>query len=168
MQSTSVYLLRNWNDIILPYCRLSSIRDSFIPSTIKLWKSLNNSIRNVDILSKFKSELKKIDETENHAVPKHYFYVPRKLNSILTQLRSSASFLNYDLFRVGIISDPSCRCGAALENLKHFSLDYPIYLQARTTLIDNINIATTCCALAIKFLTCGNVNVSYFTKFYYI
>jgi hypothetical protein len=46
-------------------------KDSFIPSTIKLWISLNNPIRNVDTLSKFKSELKKIDETENHAVPKH-------------------------------------------------------------------------------------------------
>jgi hypothetical protein len=39
-----------------------------------------------------KSELKKIDESENHAVPKHYCYGPRKLNSILTQRRSSASF----------------------------------------------------------------------------
>jgi hypothetical protein len=39
-----------------------------------MWNSLNNTIRNVDILSKFKSELKKIDETENPAVPKHYFY----------------------------------------------------------------------------------------------
>jgi hypothetical protein len=32
----------------------------------------------------------------------------------------SASFLNYDLFRVGIVSDSSCRCGAALDNFKHF------------------------------------------------
>jgi hypothetical protein len=39
------------------------------------------------------------------------------------------------LFRVGIVSDPSCRCGAALENLKHFFLDCPIYIQARTILI---------------------------------
>jgi len=28
-----------------------------------------DNIRNVDTLSKFKSELKKIDETENHSVP---------------------------------------------------------------------------------------------------
>jgi hypothetical protein len=39
MQSTSVYPLRNWNDIILPFCRPSSTRDSFIPSTIKMWNS---------------------------------------------------------------------------------------------------------------------------------
>jgi hypothetical protein len=118
-----------------------------------MWNSLNNTIRNVDTLSKFTSELKKIDETENHAVPKHYFYGPRKLNIILTQLRRTASFLNYDLFQVGILSDPSCRCGAALENLKHFFLDCPIYLQARTTLIYNINMVTTCYTLDIKFLT---------------
>ena len=116
-----------------------------------MWNSLNNSIRNVDTLSKFKSELKKIDETENHAVPKHYFYGPRKLNIMLTQLRSSASFLNYDLFRVGIVSDPSCLCGAAHENLKHFFLNCPIYLQARTTLIDNINMVTTTGARCVRF-----------------
>jgi hypothetical protein len=52
----------------------------------KTWNSLNNTIRNVDTPSKFKSELKKIDETEIHAVPKHYFYGPLKFNSILTQL----------------------------------------------------------------------------------
>jgi hypothetical protein len=103
--------------------------------------------------SKFKSELKKIDETENHAVPKHYFYGPRKLNTILTQLRSSASFLNYDLFRVGIVSDPSCRCGAVFEDLKHFFLDCPIYLQARTKMIDNINMVTTYYTLDIKIQT---------------
>ena len=90
-------------------------------------------------------------------------YGPRKLNINLTQLRSSASLLNYDLFRVGIVSDPSCRCGAALENLKHFFFDCPIYLhvQARTTLIDNLNMVTTCYTIDIKFLTCGNVNLTY-------
>jgi hypothetical protein len=39
-----------------------------------MWNSLNDTIRNVDSISKFKSELKKIDETENHAVPKHDLY----------------------------------------------------------------------------------------------
>jgi hypothetical protein len=60
-------------------------------------------------------EFKKIDKTANHAIPKHYFYGPRKLNIILTQLRSSASFLDYVLFRVIIVFDPSCRCGGALK-----------------------------------------------------
>jgi hypothetical protein len=36
IQRTSVYPLRNGNDIILSFCRLSSTSDSFIPSTIKI------------------------------------------------------------------------------------------------------------------------------------
>jgi hypothetical protein len=40
IQSTSVYPLRNGNDIILPFCRLSSTRDSFISSTIKMCNML--------------------------------------------------------------------------------------------------------------------------------
>jgi hypothetical protein len=50
--------------------------------------------------------------------------------------------------------------------LKRFFLDYPIYLQARTTLIDNIKMVTTCYTLDIKFLTCGNVNLTYALKKY--
>jgi hypothetical protein len=52
-------------------------------------------IRNVDTLSKFKSELKKIDEPGNHVVPKHYIYRPRKLNvenpSFVSELRFISS-----------------------------------------------------------------------------
>ena len=75
---------------------------------MKMWNSLNDTILNVYSISIFKSELKKIDKTENHAVSKHYLYGPRKMNIILAHLRSSASFLNYDLFRVGIVADTSC------------------------------------------------------------
>ena len=150
IQSASVYPLINGNDITLPFCRLSSTRDSFISSTIKMWNSSNDTIRNVDSISKFKSELKKIDKTENHAVPKHDLYGPRKMNINLTHLRSSTSFLNYDLFPVGIVADTSCRCGASLENLKHFFLDIPIYLEARTTLIGHLNMVKTCYTVDIN------------------
>ena len=34
---------------------------------MKMWNSLNDTFRNVDSISKFKSELNNIDETENHA-----------------------------------------------------------------------------------------------------
>jgi len=47
------------------------------------------------------------------------------------------------------------------ENLKHFCLDFLIYLQSRTTLIGNINRVTTCYTPDIKFLTYGNDNLTY-------
>jgi hypothetical protein len=59
IQSTTVYPLRNGIDIIIPFCRLSHSYDSFIPSTIRQWNSLDPSIRNVDYIAKFKSELRK-------------------------------------------------------------------------------------------------------------
>ena len=44
---------------------------------------------------------------------------------------------------------------------KQFFFDCPIYLKPRTTLIDNLNMVTTGYTLDIKFLTCGNVNLTY-------
>ena len=56
IQSATVYPLRNWSDIIIPFRRLSNTYDSFIPSTIRQWNSLDPSLRNVDSISKFKTE----------------------------------------------------------------------------------------------------------------
>jgi hypothetical protein len=47
------------------------------------------------------------------------------------------------------------------ESFKHFFLDCPIYIQASTILIGNINRVTTCYTLDIEFLTCGNDNLTY-------
>ena len=52
IQSTTVYPLCNGSDIIIPFCRLSNTYDSFIPSTIRQWNSLDPSIRNVDSIAK--------------------------------------------------------------------------------------------------------------------
>ena len=58
IQSTTVYPLRNGSHIITPFCRLWNTYDSFIPSTIRQWNSLDPSIRNVDSIAKFKTELR--------------------------------------------------------------------------------------------------------------
>ena len=91
IQSTTIYPLRNGNDIIVPFCRLSLTRDSFLPATVREWNNLNLSVRNLDTLSKFK---KAIRSSISMPIPRHYSYGPRKLNIILTQLRCNASFLN--------------------------------------------------------------------------
>jgi hypothetical protein len=93
IQSTTIYSLQNGNDIIVPFCRLSLTRDSFVPATVREWNSLNLSVRILDTLSKFK---KAICISISMPIPRHYSYGPRKLNIILTQLRCNASFLNYD------------------------------------------------------------------------
>ena len=121
IQRTTIYPLRNGSDIIMPFCRLSNTYDSFIPSAIRQWNSLDPSLRNVDCIAKFKAEIRKWKDISQ--VPKHYEIGARKLNIILTPFRCFASFLNYDLFQENIISDPSCRCVANREDSYHFFFD---------------------------------------------
>ena len=56
IQSTTIYPLRNGNDIIVPFCRLSLTRDSFVSATVREWNNLNLSVRNLDTLSKLKRQ----------------------------------------------------------------------------------------------------------------
>ena len=113
----TIYPFRNGNNIIVPLCRLSLTRESFVLATVREWNSLNLSVHNIDTLSKFK---KAISSTISMPILRHYSYGPRKLNIILTQLRCNASFLNYDLCKVKILSNTSCNCGAPCENSHHF------------------------------------------------
>jgi hypothetical protein len=72
-----------------------------------------------------------------------------------------ASFLNYDLFQVNIVSDPSCRCGANREDSYNFFLDCSHYSNIRHTLFLNLNWLPNYCALDLTLLTCGNPTLPY-------
>ena len=154
IQSTAVYPLRNGNNIMTPFCRLSLTDESFIPSTIRQWNRLDLSLRNVDSIFKFKSELKNLNP--HRRVPKHYEYGHRKLNIVLTQLRCSASTLNYDLYRVNILSDPSCRCGSDREDSNHYFLECSKYANIRNRLFQNLQWLPIYCPVNLELLTFGN------------
>ena len=72
---------RHAYDIIVPPCRLSLTRDSFVPATVREWNRHNLSMCNLDILSQFE---KAIRGSTSMPIPRHYSYGPRKLNIILT------------------------------------------------------------------------------------
>ena len=65
---------------------------SFIPSSVREWNKLENSVRNLDTPLKFKRALLN-NANEINIVPKHFMYGPRKINVILTQLRMLCFFL---------------------------------------------------------------------------
>ena len=111
-------------------------RDSFVLVTVREWNNLNLSVRNLDTLSKFK---KAISSSISMPIPRHYSYGPRKLNIILTQLRCNASFQNYNLCKVNILSNASCNCGAPCENSHHFFFDCDKYTDNREILFNNLN-----------------------------
>ena len=154
IQSTTIYPLRNGEDIIVPFCRLTLTSESYIPSTIKKWNNLNPTIRNIESISKFKRELKRANAPDI-PVPKYYSYGPRKLNIILTQIRCCASFLNYDLHKVNIVSNPFCHCGSDIENAYHYFFECNTYTNIRLNLFLNLNWLPADCLIDLQLLTCG-------------
>jgi hypothetical protein len=127
IKSTTIYPLRNGRDLIVPFCRLSSTNSSFVPSAVREWNELENSVRNLDTPSKFKRALL-INVNEINIVPNHFLYGPRKLNVILTQLRCSVSFLkSVNITFLTIITRIPSRTNAAST---------PLNVPARTGLMD--------------------------------
>ncbi len=156
IQSTTNYPLRNGHDIIVPFCRLTLSSESFFPSTINQWNQLDPILRNVDSKQNFKSGLR----NNKQNLPSYYSFGPRKLNIILTQLRCSASFINYDSFRCNIISDPSCSCGAEIENAKHFLFDCPLHTAQRQRLLNELNWLPENFIINVNLLTKGDAKLT--------
>ena len=103
-----------------------------------------------DNLSKFKTAIRKNKIT---SVPKYYFYGPRKLNIILTQLRCSASFLNSDLYKINIVDSPACACGAPCEDLFHFFFVCDRYVNFRRELLSHLEWVPQNINVNVKLLT---------------
>jgi hypothetical protein len=83
---------------------------------------------------------------------KHFYYGPRKLNIILTQLCNSYSFLNYYLSKVNIVNDAACSCGAPREDAYHYFFTCPNYTEIRLAMMKNLNLVQT---IDLNLLTCG-------------
>jgi hypothetical protein len=108
----------------------------------------------MESIAKLKTVLR--NQKDSRQVPKHFEIGPRKLNIALTQLRCFASFLNYDLFQVNIVSDPPCRCGANREYSYHFFFECSHYANMRYKWFHNLSWLPTDCAICFKLLTSGN------------
>ena len=100
----------------------------------------------------FKSELKKLSNSYGVNIPKYYSCGPRELNIVLIQFRCSATFLNYDLFKVNIIYNPSYSCGAIREDSYHYFFECPLYIGIR----NDLDWLPNDCHLDLNLLIFGN------------
>ena len=145
----SNYNLRNSQNFEIPFARLCSFESSFFPSTLRLWNSTEESIRNAPTLSVFKSNIKK-QPFRIHQFPS----TKDRLNDIiLTRIRHNCSNLNADLFRVNISANSNCRCGAVNENAHHYFLECILYVEQRNRLFSSINPLVN---VHLKLITNGN------------
>ena len=70
IQHASKYPLRNMNDLIVPTARTVSYINSFLPSTIREWNSLGESVRNFPSLNNFKFQINRNSESQTY--PKYF------------------------------------------------------------------------------------------------
>ena len=106
IQNISRYPLRNMNDLIVPNARTVLYANSFLPSTIRDWNSLDLNIRNSPSLNTFKLQINR----SNEDVPIH----PKFFDIIHTtrtgqiyhyRLRLECSSLKHHLFNRNIVGD---------------------------------------------------------------
>ncbi len=129
------YNLRNADNIPFIHSNSQLYSNSFLPSAIRAWNTLPETVRHAPTLSIFKSRI-----NLNIRKSSPLFNIGNRREQILhARLRLSCSALNYDLYRKNIVNSPLCTCGAQ-ETVTHFLLHCPLYQQQRNELLTNINI----------------------------
>lgn len=168
VSTRSRYPLRSADKFSLMPARTNRFSNSFFPSTVKCWNSLDDNLRNIDSFLVFKYQLGK--SMFNVIYNKLYDVSFTRYSSILhTRLRLGAHGLNHYLFSINCTDSPMCSCGTSFETVKHFFLFCPNYTALRISLF-----ASAACLLGniwaeanesqrLSFLTYGpNVNLCSF------
>jgi hypothetical protein len=126
-----------------PLCKTELYRNSFFPSTTKLYNELPLLLQQSTSLGELKRFLKSSDSN----VPPYYYYGNRTDQIIHCRLRLKMSDLNNDLFNRHLIEHHSCSCGNPCETAEHYLLQCNNYLDIRNRTIHRlpenfINIST--------------------------
>jgi hypothetical protein len=84
---------RHTSDVTVPPARTNLYRDSFLPSTIRLWNELPLEIKHATSLNIFKSQL----NLNLSPIPQYYNAGSRQYQILHARLRMGCSNLNFDL-----------------------------------------------------------------------
>ena len=121
--------------------RTTKYYNSYIPATTRTWNQLPEKTRTKPTTQSFKKEISRISTSVKP--PKYYSLGSKTGNRLLTRLRVDMSKLNAHSFTTQITDSPSCHCGNKLENVKHYFLHCPLYIQQRQKLYTSIT-STIC------------------------
>ena len=117
MVDSTIYNLRNANNLRHTLTGTQLYYMSFLPSSIRAWNDLALEVRQSSSIQSFKYELNK-----NLKRPPKYYYVGNRLSQIQhTRLKIDCSALNYHLFSKNSVDSPHCAYGA-VETTKHYFL----------------------------------------------
>ena len=136
VSEVSDYPLRNTRNITVPYNRTSILQNSCIPSSIRLWNSLADDLKDLSSLSTLKKHI--ISNFNISCVPPYHIMGNRYSSVIHAQLRKNCSSLYNDLFRNHVRDNPLCeRCGV-MEDATHFFFHCNKYIGERQVFYDTV------------------------------
>ena len=133
-RETTSRQLRDASNITLPPNRLSSLKNSFFPRTIRRWNNLNEDIRTMQSLRSFSQAVALMHDLKK---PPPYYSFGRKLPNVLhTRLRLRMSGLNSHLFMIHSLEtkSPNCSCSQTVETITHYLFFCPHYNSIRIEL----------------------------------
>ena len=134
VQDTTIYNLRNSNDIQSLHANTNLFYNSFFPSTIRAWNSLPEDIKQATSVSSFKYRLNRYIKK-----PSKYYNAGTRVGQILQgRIRMECSSLNFHLYRKNIVLTPTCQCGG-FESPCHFSFQCLRYAAARNRFLPHDN-----------------------------
>ena len=126
------YELRNRDDIRQYRGNTKQFLNSYFPSMVKKWNSLDNGMKFIGSLQDFKRKLKENDRK----VPDYYYTGDRYSQTMHSRLRMECSPLRSHLHNMHIIENKNCDCGHHTEDASHFFFECPQYIVARQNLFN--------------------------------
>jgi hypothetical protein len=132
----SNYNLRNAGNIALPMGRKTGYLNSFLPSSVRLWNSLEENIKNRNSIEAFKFHLKKAkSRKKNKLYPK--FNGVGAINH--TRIRMGLSGLKAQRHAYNHVPSPTCDyCGARREDPMHYFLQCQVFAIMRVVLLREV------------------------------
>ena len=120
------YNLRNKENLTTPSTRTESLKNSFVPATVKASNELPQEIKESDDDKKFKTALSKHLSTTTQ-VPSWHYTGKRRSQIMLNRIRLVNCDLNENLHSRNLAPSPSCSCGHPIENEKHYLMTCPLF-----------------------------------------
>ena len=125
----SSHNLRNRDQFIVPFARLSSYAKSYIPSTTHMWNNLPSELTSIGSSASFKHHLKRKLQTKPNPIYQsgmgHAF-----IN--LSRIRMGLSGLKSQLYEHGIIPNNYCiNCPNTAETPIHYFIECPRFAVQR-------------------------------------
>ena len=108
--------------------------------TIMRNKAKLSTIKNIEHLGKTKGIFYFQNYHNKNAKP--WFYnknISRELAVTINRCRSGHNNLKESLFKINVIQDPLCQCGASVENLNHIVWQCHLFDQQRINLIQELS-----------------------------